>query len=95
MLLANGVGQQSRVRAAKLALSIAEECQHDVKGAVASSDSFFPFTDGPQTLQEAGIKAIMTTSGSVRDPEVIEFCEKNKVSLLMIPDPIGRGFYNH
>lgn len=95
MLLANGVGQQSRVRAAKFALAIAAECEHEVKGAVAASDSFFPYTDGPQALQEAGIKAIITSSGSVRDPEVIEFCEKNKVSLLMIPDSMGRGFYNH
>lgn len=94
-LLGNGVGQQARVRCCKLADMIAQECGHDLEGAVACSDSFFPFPDGPQVLIDAGIKAILTTSGSIRDKDTIALCERSGVALLMIPDKIGRGFYNH
>ncbi|MFA5023789.1 MAG: hypothetical protein WC523_02420 [Patescibacteria group bacterium] len=94
-LIGNGVGQQSRVRAAKFAIAIALECGHNPEGAVAASDSFFPFVDGPATLLQSGINAIVTTSGSVRDQEVIDFCIENCISLLMTPDISSRGFYNH
>jgi len=94
-LIGNGVGQQSRVRAGQFSLNIAREYDHDTDEAVAASDSFFPFIDGPQVLIEGGIAAIVTSSGSVRDQEVIDLCQKHDVALLMIPDAIGRGFYNH
>jgi phosphoribosylaminoimidazolecarboxamide formyltransferase/IMP cyclohydrolase len=64
-------------------------------GAVAYSDSFFPFPDGPELLAKAGIKAILTSSGSVGDDAVIETLTKAGVSLAMLPDKIGRGFYMH
>ena len=41
-LIANGVGQQARVRGSKLAVSITGYCGHDPSGASAASDSFFP-----------------------------------------------------
>jgi phosphoribosylaminoimidazolecarboxamide formyltransferase/IMP cyclohydrolase len=41
------------------------------KGAVAASDAFFPFDDGPRILIEAGVTAIVQPGGSVRDDEVI------------------------
>ncbi len=94
-LLGNGVGQQDRVGAANLAISRARRAGHDVSGAVAYSDSFFPFPDGPKTLIDAGIKAIFTSSGSVRDKEIIALCEESEVVLYMIPDHMGRGFFGH
>lgn len=95
MLIGNGVGQQDRVGAAKLAIERATRSKHDINGAVAYSDSFFPFPDGPQTLIDAGVKAILTSSGSVKDQATIDVCVKNNVALYMIPDPIGRGFFGH
>jgi len=95
MLIGNGVGQGKRDRAAKFAWSIAAEYDHSTFGAVSASDSFFPFVDGPEALQKAGVKAIVTSSGSIKDKEVIDFCVKHDISLYMIPDKIGRGFYNH
>lgn len=95
MLIGNGVGQQDRVGAAKLALQRACEAGHDVHGAVAYSDSFFPFPDGPKVLAEAGIKAILASSGSINDQKTIDVCAKHNVKLLMIPDAEGRGFYGH
>lgn len=94
-LIGNGTGQQDRVGAAKLAIDRARRNGHDPEGAVAYSDSFFPFPDGPQVLIDAGIIAILTSSGSVRDKETIELCEEKEISLYMIPDEIGRGFFGH
>src|SRR3989338_7829938 len=47
-VLGNAVGQQSRVGAAELAVARARDAGHekDLLGAVAYSDSFFPFPDG-------------------------------------------------
>lgn len=94
-LIGNGTGQQDRVGAAKLAVDRACRNGHDPEGAVAYSDSFFPFKDGPEMLIDAGIIAILTSSGSLRDKETIALCEEKEVNLYMIPDEIGRGFFGH
>lgn len=94
-LIGNGVGQQDRVGAAQLAITRARRSGHDVAGAAAYSDSFFPFPDGPQTLIEAGVTAIFTSSGSVKDQATIDICAKHGVALYMIPDQLGRGFFGH
>ncbi len=94
-LLGNGVGQQDRVGAAKLALSRAVDRDHDVSGAAAYSDSFFPFPDGPMVLADAGVTAILTPSGSVKDPEVIAALTAAGTSIVMFPDKTGRGFFGH
>lgn len=66
-----------------------------LSGASAYSDSFFPFPDGPELLAKAGIKAILTSSGSVADESVVETLTKAGVSVAMIPDKVGRGFFGH
>lgn len=95
MLIGNGVGQQDRVGAAQLAIARARRSGHDINGAVAYSDSFFPFPDGPETLADAGVKAIMTSSGSVKDQATIDLCRERGVVLYMVPDAEGRGFFGH
>ncbi|MBI4128426.1 MAG: hypothetical protein HY460_00105 [Parcubacteria group bacterium] len=94
-LLGNGVGQQDRVGAAQLAIERARRSGHETAGAVAYSDSFFPFTDGPEVLARAGVEMVLASSGSVKDDKVIEFCEQRKVVLLLVPDKQGRGFFGH
>ncbi len=94
-LIGNGTGQQDRVGGCKLAISRAKDAGHETKGAVAYSDSFFPFTDGPQVLAKAGIKTIFASSGSVMDKDVKAFCLKKQISLVLIPDKVGRGFFGH
>lgn len=94
-LIGNGVGQQARVYGAQLALTRTQACNHSAIGACAASDSFFPFADGVKTLAEAGVRAIVSTSGSVKDNEVIEYCQKNNIVLYLIPDKLGRGFFGH
>jgi phosphoribosylaminoimidazolecarboxamide formyltransferase/IMP cyclohydrolase len=66
-----------------------------ISGSVAYSDSFFPFPDGPELLAEAGIKTILATNGSIGDNSVIETLTSAGVSLAMLPDKTGRGFYMH
>jgi phosphoribosylaminoimidazolecarboxamide formyltransferase/IMP cyclohydrolase len=92
-LLGNGVGQQDRVGAANLAILRAGD--KDLNGAVAYSDSFFPFPDAPEVLINRGIKTIFSTSGSVNDDKTIELCKAKNVNLILLPDSEGRGFYQH
>ncbi len=94
-LIGNGTGQQDRVGAANLAVTRAQRSGHDTIGAAAYSDSFFPFPDGPQILIDAGITAIFTSSGSVKDQATIDLCAKHSVALYMVPDKVGRGFFGH
>ena len=94
-LIGNGVGQQDRVGAAELAIKRARDAGHDPTGSVAYSDSFFPFPDGPLVLAEAGISAILASSGSINDKLVKAACEERGVTLCLVPDAIGRGFFGH
>ncbi len=101
MLIGNGVGQQARVWASKLAITRANEAGHrgKLRGAVAYSDSFFPYPDAVKVLIRCGIKAIFTTSGSKAkgggDTATIKACKKAGVTLYMLPDKEGRGFFGH
>jgi phosphoribosylaminoimidazolecarboxamide formyltransferase/IMP cyclohydrolase len=63
-----GMGQVNRVDSCRLAV---ERAGDRVRGAVAASDAFFPFADGPRVLLDAGVSAIVQPGGSVRDDEVI------------------------
>jgi phosphoribosylaminoimidazolecarboxamide formyltransferase/IMP cyclohydrolase len=63
--------------------------------SVAYSDSFFPFPDGPELLAKTGVKAILTSSGSVGDEAVVKTLTDAGVSVAMLPDKTGRGFYMH
>ncbi len=94
-LIGNGVGQQDRVSCCELAIKRAKDAGHNIENSAAYSDSFFPFTDGPKVLIEAGIKTIFATSGSVRDEEVKNFCKEHQATLVMLPDSMARGFFGH
>jgi phosphoribosylaminoimidazolecarboxamide formyltransferase/IMP cyclohydrolase len=72
-LVGLGSGQVSRVDACRQAVAKAERfhAPDGARGAVAASDAFFPFADGPQVLLDAGVTAIVQPGGSVRDGEVL------------------------
>ena len=74
-----GAGQQNRVDAVRLACSRAGE---RAKGAVAASDAFFPFRDGPDALAAAGVSLIVQPGGSVRDDESIKAANEHGVAML-------------
>jgi len=73
-----GMGQVNRVDSCRLAV---ERAGARAAGAVAASDAFFPFADGPQVLLDAGITAIVQPGGSVRDGEVIDAARKAGVTM--------------
>jgi phosphoribosylaminoimidazolecarboxamide formyltransferase/IMP cyclohydrolase len=62
------MGQVNRLDSCELAVSRAGS---RVKGSVAASDAFFPFSDGLEVLIRAGVKAVVQPGGSVKDEEVI------------------------
>lgn len=66
-----------------------------VAGAVAYSDSFFPFPDGPQLLADAGIKAILTSLNTDKHREILRGLADQGVGVLAGPDPVVRGFAKH
>jgi phosphoribosylaminoimidazolecarboxamide formyltransferase/IMP cyclohydrolase len=63
--------------------------------SVAYSDSFFPFPDAPQALIDAGVSAIFSTSGSVRDDVVRQTMIDAGVTVRQLPDRSARGFFGH
>lgn len=73
-----GMGQVNRVDSCKLAVERAGE---RAVGAVAASDAFFPFEDGPQILIDAQVAAIVQPGGSVRDELTIEACKAAGVTM--------------
>ncbi|MEP7161294.1 MAG: bifunctional phosphoribosylaminoimidazolecarboxamide formyltransferase/IMP cyclohydrolase [Dermatophilaceae bacterium] len=74
-----GMGQVNRVDSCKLAVARAGESR--AQGAVAASDAFFPFDDGPQVLIDAGVRAIVAPGGSIRDDDTITLCRERGVTL--------------
>jgi len=95
VLIGNAVGQQKRAGSAKLAIRLAHESGHETKGAVAVSDSYFPFPDGVEALAEGGVRAIYATSGSVRDGEVFARAKELGVGMFTVSDKVGRMFAGH
>ena len=83
-LLGAGAGQMSRVTSCRLAVELARQNGHgeNLTGAVAASDAFFPFPDGPEILIAAGVTAIIQPGGSKKDDLTIQLCNKHNIALV-------------
>lgn len=89
--LAVGTGEQDRVGAVEQAIWKYEnkyEGAESIDGAVMSSDGFFPFPDAVETAAEAGVKAIISPAGSLRDAQVIQRANELGVALIHAPERI-------
>lgn len=75
-----GMGQVNRVDSCRLAVERAGADR--ARGSVAASDAFFPFADGLQVLADAGVRAVVSPGGSVRDAEVIDAAQAAGIALL-------------
>jgi REP element-mobilizing transposase RayT len=84
MLIGNGAGQMSRVMSCRIATWLAKENGHteQLKGAVAASDAFFPFRDGPDILADAGVTALIQPGGSKRDEDTIAACNERGLAMI-------------
>ena len=49
----------------------------------SASDAFFPFSDGPALLIEAGVNCLIHPGGSKRDSETFELCDQKGVTCLL------------
>ncbi|MFC2159095.1 bifunctional phosphoribosylaminoimidazolecarboxamide formyltransferase/IMP cyclohydrolase [Actinomycetota bacterium] len=83
-----GVGQMSRIDAAKLAVN---KSSGRCKGSVMASDAFFPFKDVAELAAQNGILAIIQPGGSVNDAETIETCNKYRVPMVFT----GKRHFKH
>lgn len=81
-------GQTSRVEAVKFSSQKAEE---ESEGSVMASDAFFPFRDGIDEANKAGIKAVIQPGGSIRDDEVIEAADEHGMAMAFT----GRRVFRH
>lgn len=77
-----GAGQMSRLDSVKLAKMKAKEHGLDLKDSVAASDAFFPFADGLIEIIKCGATSVIQPGGSVRDQEVIDAANENKISMV-------------
>jgi phosphoribosylaminoimidazolecarboxamide formyltransferase/IMP cyclohydrolase len=78
-LFGAGAGQMDRVASCRGAVHKAGEL---AKGAIAFSDAFFPFSDGPQVLIDAGVTMIVHPGGSKRDQDTFNLCNEHGVTCM-------------
>ena len=88
MLLGAGAGQMDRPSAARIAI---EKAGARVKGAVAGSDAFFPFPDGPRLLMDAGVTALIHPGGSLKDQETIDLVNERGAAMVLT----GQRHFRH
>jgi phosphoribosylaminoimidazolecarboxamide formyltransferase / IMP cyclohydrolase len=93
--LSVGTGEQDRVGAVEQAIWKFEqkyEGKETLQDSVMSSDGFFPFEDGVEVAAKAGITAIISPAGSLRDADVIKRANELGVALVHAPE---RVFSHH
>lgn len=83
-----GAGQMSRVDSVRIAVTKAGE---QARGAVMSSDAFFPFPDGIEEAARSGVTAVIQPGGSIRDEEVIAAADRLGLAMLFT----GRRHFRH
>ncbi len=87
-----GAGSVSRVDAARLAISKANEfSKAKLSGSVAASDGFFPFPDGVEALIASGVAAIVQPGGSLKDDAVIAAARASGVTMYLT----GQRHFSH
>lgn len=83
-----GVGQTNRVDSCKIACDKANDFSqlYNISAKkILASDAFLPFADNVDIAANHNIDCIVATSGSIRDPEVIERANHYKLPLYFIP----------
>ncbi len=81
-LVSMGCGQTSRVDALEQAIKKAKKFGFSPKGAVLSSEAFFPFPDCVEMAGKAGVSAIIQPGGSKNDQASIDMANKYKMAMV-------------
>lgn len=87
-------GGPSTVDATRTALRRCEDLSHATLGACFVADAFFPFTDAPALLAEAGVCAGIAPDGSRNDAAVKAFFSHHQIGVIYLP-AVYRGFCRH
>ena len=87
-------GGPSTVEAAQTAVSRARNIGHGTEGSVFCADAFFPFTDAPKLLCEAGCRCGAVPCGGRREAEVRDYFKGAGVEVIYLPADC-RGFIRH
>jgi len=87
-------GGPSTLEAARTAVLRSQECGHNTKRSIFAADAFFPFTDAPSVLCEAGAIAGCVPAGGRQGKEVSSFFKEHGVTIMYLP-PQYRGFCRH
>ncbi|MEK6527704.1 MAG: bifunctional phosphoribosylaminoimidazolecarboxamide formyltransferase/IMP cyclohydrolase, partial [Nitrospirota bacterium] len=74
-----GVGQTSRVDAAKLG---AMKALSTLEKSVVASDAFFPHRDGIDFIAKVGVTAVIQPGGSVKDSDVITAADEYNMAMV-------------
>ena len=82
-LIGKGCGQTSRIDSLRHAIEKAAQFKFDLKGAVLSSDAFFPFNDCVMMGHTEGISAFIQPGGSIRDKDSIEYCKEHGLAMVI------------
>ena len=77
-----GSGQPSRLDSCQIAIEKMKKFNLTSEDLVAASDAFFPFIDGIEKLVQAGVRAVIQPSGSIRDKEIINFANETNTVLI-------------
>ncbi|WP_293173993.1 bifunctional phosphoribosylaminoimidazolecarboxamide formyltransferase/IMP cyclohydrolase [Oceanithermus sp.] len=85
--LGAGMGQTSRIEAARHALDQAGEA---ARGAVLASDAFFPFDDVVRLAAERGVRAIVQPGGSKRDADSIAAADEAGIAMVFTHQRVFR-----
>ena len=86
MLLGAGAGQMDRVASCRNAVEKARIKLAAIPTgtvAVAASDAFFPFADGPTLLADAGVGCLVHPGGSKRDQDTYDLCNERGITCLL------------
>lgn len=89
--LAVGTGEQDRVGAVEQAIikfNDKYEGKEEIQGSVMSSDGFFPFPDAVEVAAKAGVTAVISPAGSIKDAAVIARANELGVALFHAPERI-------
>lgn len=87
-------GGPSTFEAAKVSISQAKDCGHNLKESVFAANAFFPFTDAPQLLADAGVKVGLVPAGGRKEERVRAFFQEKGISMVYLPEKY-RGFCLH
>lgn len=78
-----GSGQMNRVYAVKIATTAFNtQKKLNIQGSVMASDAFFTFSDGIKIAAEMGIRCIIQPGGSIKDQEIIDTANQQKISMI-------------